>query len=87
LRSLIADLRQEAARFEELWGHADVAVRTSDSKTIDHPELGRIRLDCDVLTVQGSDLRVVVYSAPAESDDAGKLQLLGVIGSGSRPFA
>ncbi len=58
-----------------------MAVRSSDTKTIEHPELGTITLDCDVLTVQGSDLRLVVYSAPAGSDDAEKLKLLGVIGA------
>ena len=42
-----------------------------------HP--GRPRhLDCDVLTVPGSDLRLVVYSAVAGSEDASKLELLRV---------
>ncbi len=82
LQTLIDELILRSERFAELWARADVAVRASDTKTIDHPELGSITLDCDVLTVQGSDLRLVVYSAPAGSDAAEKLKLLGVIGSG-----
>ncbi len=81
LKALVADLLQSSERFAELWARADVAVRASDTKTIEHPELGSITLDCDVLTVQGCDLRLVVYSAPAGSDAAGKLELLGVVGS------
>ena len=85
LQALILDLTRNSERFAELWARADVAVRSADRKTIAHPELGTITLDCDVLSVQGSDLRLVIYSASAGSDDAEKLALLGVIGSGSRP--
>ena len=46
-----------------------------------HPELGPITLDCDVLTVRGSDLHVVAYTAQPGSDAAGKLKLLAVIGT------
>jgi hypothetical protein len=36
-----------------------------------------------VLTVRGSDLRIVAYTAPPGSDAAGKLRLLAVIGTQS----
>jgi len=52
----------------------------STSKTIDHPEVGPITLDCDVLTVAGSDLRLVVYTAEPSSPDADRLRLIQVIG-------
>ena len=51
-----------------------------NSKTIDHPEVGPITLDCDVLTVAGSDLRLVVYTAELSSPDASRLRLAQVIG-------
>ena len=44
------------------------------------PEVGRVTLDCDVLSVAGSDLRLVVYTAAAGSPDAEALALLGAIG-------
>jgi hypothetical protein len=38
------------------------------------------RADCDVLTVAGSDLRLVVYTAEPSSPDANRLRLVQVIG-------
>jgi transcriptional regulator with XRE-family HTH domain len=80
LRALIDDLRAASPRFAELWEQRPVARRPADRKTFDHPEIGRLTLDCDVLSVVGSDLRLVVYTAPAGSRDAEALALLGAIG-------
>jgi transcriptional regulator with XRE-family HTH domain len=80
LRSLIDDLRRASERFEELWQSRPVAPRASSRKTFEHPEVGRLTLDCDVLSVVGSDLRLVVYSAAPGSPDAEALALLGVVG-------
>jgi transcriptional regulator with XRE-family HTH domain len=76
LRRLIADLREASPRFGELWERRPVARRTSDRKTIAHPELGSVTLDCDVLTVSGSNLRLVVYTAAPGSPDADALAQL-----------
>ena len=80
LRALIDDLRAASPRFAELWDQRPVARRAADRKTIDHPEVGPITLDCDVRSVSGSDLRLVVYTAPAGSPAAEALALLGAIG-------
>lgn len=80
LRALIADLRRECPRFARLWEERPVAPRTASRKTILHPEVGPVTLDCDVLTVAGSDLRLVVYTAPPDSPDARALALLGAVG-------
>jgi transcriptional regulator with XRE-family HTH domain len=80
LRALIDDLVAESPRFAELWEQRPVARRAADRKTFEHPEIGRVTLDCDVLTVVGSDLRLVVYTAPSGSPDAEALALLGAIG-------
>jgi hypothetical protein len=45
-----------------------------------HPEVGSITLDCDVLSVEGSDVRIVVYSPTPGSADAEALALVGVVG-------
>lgn len=45
------------------------------------PGIGLVFLDCDVLTVHGSDLRIVAYTAAPGSDAAGKLKLLAAIGT------
>jgi transcriptional regulator with XRE-family HTH domain len=80
LAALIADLRRASPRFAALWEERPAAVHTSMRKTFDHPEVGRFTLDCDVLHVHGSDLRIVVYSAPPGSPDAEALALVGVVG-------
>jgi hypothetical protein len=59
-------------------------VRASDRKTITHPNVGEITLDCDVLHVPGSDQRVVLYSATPGSRDAELLEFLKVVEPVSR---
>jgi transcriptional regulator with XRE-family HTH domain len=81
LRALIADLRRACPRFAALWDAPPTpAVRAASRKTILHPEVGAVTLDCDVLSVAGSDLRLVVYTAPPGSRDAQALALLGAVG-------
>ncbi len=80
LRQLVDDLCQASSRFAALWAQRIVTTVGSNSKTIAHPEVGPITLDCDVLTVTGSDLRLVVYTAEPSSPDADLLRLVQVIG-------
>jgi PAS domain-containing protein len=79
LRSLINDLNR-IEEFGGLWATAQVAENHSARKTIDHPEVGPLTLDCDVLTVAGSDLRVIAYTAAPGSVDAERFDLVRVIG-------
>ncbi len=81
LRRLIADLRSVSPRFAELWGSGTVGRHEWASKTVHHPDVGYVALDCDVLTVQGSDLRIVAYTAAPGTEAAEKLKLLAVIGT------
>ena len=78
--TLIEDLRAGSPRFAELWEHHPVSRMPARRKTFRHPEVGEITVDCDVLTVQGSDLHVIVYTAAAGTPDAAALALLGAIG-------
>jgi transcriptional regulator with XRE-family HTH domain len=81
LRQLVADLRAASPRFATLWESRIVGTHREAHKTFDHPDVGLITVDCDVLTVDGSDLRIVAYTAPAGSEAAEKLRLLSVIGT------
>lgn len=80
LRQLVDELGKASSRFAKLWAERVVNTTGSNSKTIVHPEVGPITLDCDVLTVAGSDLRLVVYTAKPSSPDADRLRLVQVIG-------
>ncbi len=80
LNELIRDLRDLSPRFAELWEKRPLARKPSRTKTFNHPEIGTITLDCDALAVQGSDLSVIVYTAPIGSPDADALALLATIG-------
>ena len=80
LPALTAGLRATSPTFAGLWQSVTAAVHVTDRKTVQHPVVGEIALDCDVLTVPGADLRLVTYTAPADSADAGKLDLLRVTG-------
>ncbi|MBQ1088796.1 helix-turn-helix domain-containing protein [Streptomyces sp. B93] len=81
LRRLITELRDRSARFAELWDAGAVGRHDASRKTVDHPQVGPLTLDCDVLTVSGSDLRIMVYTAEPGTGDAERLALLGVLGT------
>jgi transcriptional regulator with XRE-family HTH domain len=81
LRRLIEELRANSARFAQLWDSGAVGRHEATRKTIDHPRVGPLTLDCDVLTVAGSDLRIMVYTAEPGTEDAGRLALLTVLGT------
>ncbi len=80
LQRLIADLRGDSARFAELWAAHDVEVRRADRKTVVHPDVGPITVDCDVLRTDGSGLTIIMYTAAPGTPDAEKLDLVRVIG-------
>jgi transcriptional regulator with XRE-family HTH domain len=81
LRRLVADLRAASPRFAQLWDSRSVGTHERDRKTVHHPELGPITVDCDVLTVPAVDLRMVAFTAAPGSADADKLKLLAVLGT------
>ncbi|MFF1923576.1 helix-turn-helix transcriptional regulator [Streptomyces sp. NPDC058221] len=88
LRRLVAEMRANSERFAELWDSGTVGRHEASRKTIDHPQVGALTLDCDVLSVAGSDLRIMIYTAEPGTEDAERLELLAVVGTqklASRP--
>ncbi|OII23182.1 helix-turn-helix transcriptional regulator [Curtobacterium sp. MCBA15_013] len=77
---LIADLEVNSADFRALWSLHEVASRWEDHKTFVHPELGRITVDCQVLHTTSQTQALLLFTAPTGSEDAQKLELLGVVG-------
>jgi transcriptional regulator with XRE-family HTH domain len=85
---LVRALRGANSEFSELWDRHEVATRFADHKTIIHPELGPIELDCQALLTEDQSQVLLVFTAPPHTDGYEKLQLLTVLGhqrfSGSR---
>ena len=81
LRELVAELQRRSPRFAELWAARVVEVHRSARKSIEHPSVGSIALDCDILTVADSELRIIAYTAEPGSEDAEKLDLVRVLGT------
>jgi transcriptional regulator with XRE-family HTH domain len=83
LKRLIAELTSHSPRFAELWESGEVGSPQDQSrhKIIDHPDVGFIALDCDVLIVAGDDLRIMVYTAEPGTEDAERLALAIVLGT------
>lgn len=78
LTDLVEELRSTSAEFARLWDEGAVGPHVSTRKTIVHPQVGEVTCDCDVLTVPGCDIRLVVYTVAAGSADAEKLEFLRV---------
>lgn len=49
-------------------------------KTVDHPSVGPVTVDCDVLTDGDTELKIVIMTAAPGSEDETKLQLTTVVG-------
>ncbi|SNX56483.1 helix-turn-helix protein [Streptomyces sp. TLI_55] len=83
LRRMVAELRAGSERFAELWDAGVVGRLEGSRKTIEHPHVGLLTLDCDLLRVEGNDLHILVYSAEPGTEEAEKLALLSVLGTQS----
>lgn len=83
VQRLVTELGRSSPRFAELWESADLRSPedTSRHKYVDHPAVGRIGVDCDVLVVSGDDLRIMVYSTEPGTEDAERLELAIVLGT------
>ena len=71
LADLIRQLTAGNATFARLWASGTVAAHRDDRKTVRHPVVGPVDVDCDVLTDGDSELKIVILTAaPGSSDEA-----------------
>ena len=78
--TLVTALRKSAPEFGQIWDLQEVANRFEDHKTLIHPEVGEIELDCQALFTEDRGQALLVLTAAPRSDAAGKLELLTVLG-------
>jgi hypothetical protein len=81
LARLLADLRGGSAEFRALWADSDAGGWRSHTKTVAHPSLGELTLECDTLHVPDVDQSLLVYSAAPGTREAEALALLRVVGT------
>ncbi|PZF62157.1 transcriptional regulator [Curtobacterium sp. MCBD17_034] len=83
VQALVAELAAGSARFVELWEAETVAGDrgTVKRKVVQHPTVGPIALDCDVLVVATDDVRIMLYTAEPGTEDAERLALAIVLGT------
>jgi hypothetical protein len=77
---LVRALQKASTEFAGLWERHEVAKRFEDHKTLIHPELGAIELDCQVLFTEDQSQALLVLTAPRRSEGYEKLRLLAVLG-------
>ncbi|MEU8709911.1 helix-turn-helix transcriptional regulator [Streptomyces sp. NPDC048565] len=81
LRALVDELLTGSERFRGMWEEGGSVVRRSMHKTVDHPDLGSLVLDCDTLLLPDTDQSLIVYSAAAGTREASALDVLRVTGT------
>jgi transcriptional regulator with XRE-family HTH domain len=77
---LISELTTASPLFARLWPEHDVAIRRQARKRVQHPTVGRLELDCEVLLTPEQDQRLILHTAPPGTETAERLDLLRVIG-------
>jgi len=77
---IVAELLERSPEFVELRGRHEVAKRFEDHKTLVHPELGRIEVDCQILYTEDRSQTLLVMTTRPGTESHSKLQLLSVIG-------
>ncbi len=79
--ALVEALRAASPEFVEIWDRHEVNVRESDHKTLVHPELGEIEVDCQKLFTDNRAQMLLVFTGRPGSEGYEKLQLLSVLGN------
>ncbi|MGW2339247.1 helix-turn-helix transcriptional regulator [Streptomyces sp. NPDC001661] len=73
---LINGLRETNPRFADLWTRYETLPMGRSHKTVVHPDLGEIVLDCDIMTIERADLHIVLNWAAPDTGAAEKLAVL-----------
>jgi MmyB-like transcription regulator ligand binding domain len=76
VRRLVDQLSADSPQFAELWAEREIEVQRSITKRSVHPIVGELELDCEILTVPGHDVRVLLYTAAPGTISREALSLL-----------
>lgn len=73
LTSFIEHTIQASPRFARLWFTGTARALADDRKVVEHPLVGTLELDLEVLMIPDTDLRIVTYNAAGGTVHARKL--------------
>ncbi|MEU1785099.1 helix-turn-helix transcriptional regulator [Streptomyces sparsogenes] len=76
LTALLTELHAGSQEFRQIWQTRPVHAPGHRTKTLDHPEAGTLRLNCDVLLVPEEDQEVVLITADPGSPASRALRTL-----------
>lgn len=79
--ALVGELLAGSEEFTRLWAAHEVAAAPTLCKTFEHPLVGPVTVNCDVLDIADRDQRVVIYTAAPGSPSEEALRLLSVVGT------
>lgn len=83
LSGLVAALSAVSAEFGEIWSRQEVAVHRTTRKVLEHPAVGVLDLQCDVVLSPPSGQRLVLFRPQPGTGTAEQLEMLAVLGTQS----
>lgn len=84
---LVDEMQRESPEFGELWADHDVAVRRTLCKYLEHPIVGPIHIECQVLLIPDRNQRLVVYTTEPGSPSGEAMRRLREIRAQETPAA
>ena len=78
--ALIRELRAASPEFADLWELHEVAVRRRSRMRVQHPGVGILEFDSEILLTPAEDQHLLIFTPPPGGDTAEKLALLRVTG-------
>lgn len=81
IRAMVTTLHKHSAEFAQLWDDHHVENGFHHHKTMHHPMVGTLQLNCDTLAVPMRDQYLVCFTAERGSSSHNALRLLSVVGT------
>ncbi|MEU8266823.1 helix-turn-helix transcriptional regulator [Sphaerisporangium sp. NPDC049002] len=81
IQTLVDELVAGSEEFARIWAAHHVYDEHHKLKTMHHPVVGKITLNCDIIAVPDRDQQVVIFTAEPGTSSEQALQLLRVLGT------
>ncbi|GAB2843475.1 helix-turn-helix transcriptional regulator [Streptomyces deserti] len=78
--ALVAELRSRSEEFARLWEEHEVSLRRRNTKRFQHPVVGLLELDCEVLLSHEHHQLLIIHTARPGTEAHERLHLLRVVG-------